>query len=375
MMSSHLVFNGVDDAVKTRVETYWAEKLPRLQKLLVPYSKDLQEIRLTVSHHPQNSHRSWYEVRAVIQLPTGTLAAEADDGDPQVAVDRVADKLVAELRRHKERVRHDYIDKRKARNRADLSAAGPLLERDVENGRRDDFFRLLRPHLRFLRDHARRELRFLELHGMLHRGEMTVTDLLDEVLIRAWQQFADRPRRLSLDLWLTDLLHETLAHWMKQEPRPHVSLEDKAENILPDEVPQEDEDEWWAELLGEDETFTLEDLIPDREGTPAWDQLDAKEQRDQLLSLFRGMPPARRQAFLLHALEDFTTHEIAILQDRPEGEVKADIEAARRTLRERLLAGGYLQKAGKPAAASATATETESRSKSEANLTLGSVKE
>jgi ribosomal subunit interface protein len=356
-MSSHLVFNGVNDAVKTRLETYWAEKLPRLQKFLVRYNKDLKEIRLTVSQHRQNSHRSWYEARAVIHLPTGTLAADADDEDTQVALDRVVDKLVAELRRHRERVRHDYIDKRKVRDRADLGAAEPLLERDRENQRRDDFSRLLRPHLRFLRHHAHRELTFLEQQGVLHRGEVTVDDLLDEVLVRAWQRFADRPRHLSLDLWLTDLLHETLANWIEQEPRPHVSLKDKAGDVLPDEVPQEDEDEWWAELLGEDESLTLEDLITDREGTSAWDQLDSREQTDHLLSLLGELPPAQRQAFLLYALEDYTTYEIATLQDRPEREVKADIEAARQMLRERLLADGYLQRAGKMAVLSTTATE------------------
>lgn len=54
-------------------------------------------------------------------------------------------------------------------------------------------------------------------------------DVLDEVLQRAWQRFASRPRHLPLDQWLTDLLHETLKQWIKQEPRPHVSLEEKAE--------------------------------------------------------------------------------------------------------------------------------------------------
>ena len=169
-MSSHLVFNEVDDVVKARLESYWTKKLPRLQQLLIPYPTGLQEIRLTVSHHRQDSRRSWYEVRAVIHLPTGTLAVEANDEDPQVVLDRVADTFVAEIRRHKERVRRDYIFKRKSRNRADLSAAGPQLQRHVEGGRREDFFRLLRPHLRFLRDYARRELRILELEGTLHRG-------------------------------------------------------------------------------------------------------------------------------------------------------------------------------------------------------------
>lgn len=301
-MSSHLVFNGVDDVVKARLETYWAKKLPRLQKLLVPYRTELQEIRLTVYSHPQNSHRSWYEVRAVIHLPTGTLAAEANDQDPQAALDRVADALVTEIKRHKERVRHDYIFKRKARDRADLSAAGPQLQRDVETGRREDFFQRLRPLLRSMGNHARRELRSLELEGMLHRGEVTVADLLDEVLTRAWQRFADRPRHMPLDLWLTDLLHETLEELIKQEPRPHASLKEKSGEVMPDKVPQVDEQEWWAGLLGDEEAFTLEDLIPDGEGTEAWDELEAEEQRDQLLALLGELPAAQRQAFLLHAL-------------------------------------------------------------------------
>ncbi|MGZ3299486.1 MAG: hypothetical protein ACXVBG_00935 [Isosphaeraceae bacterium] len=57
MMSSHLVLSGIDDAVKARLEKYWEEKLPRVQRLLVPYPTDLREIRLTVSHH-QDTHRS-----------------------------------------------------------------------------------------------------------------------------------------------------------------------------------------------------------------------------------------------------------------------------------------------------------------------------
>jgi ribosome-associated translation inhibitor RaiA len=132
IMSSHLVLNGCDDAVKARLEAYWAKKLPRLQKFLVPYPADLQEISLTVSCHEQTSHRAWYEARAVIHLPTGTLAAEANDKEPQAVLDRIADTLASEIKRHKKRVRKDYVYKRKTRQRADLSAAGPLLQRDVE---------------------------------------------------------------------------------------------------------------------------------------------------------------------------------------------------------------------------------------------------
>lgn len=349
-MSSHVIFREVGDADKARLEAYWARKLPRLQKRLAPYRDDLQEIALTVYRHPRNSHDAWYEVRAVIHLPTGTLAAEDNDPKAEAALDRVTDKLAREIKRHKELVRHDYLYKRKARSRADLRAAGAMLQRDAEGGRRDDFFRLLRPHLRFLRNYARRQVRLLEREGMLHRREANVADLVDEVLTRAWERFAERPRRLPLDLWLIDLLHEVLEQWVKEEPRPHVSLEAKAEEVLPAQAIPKEEPEWWAELLGEEETVTLEELVPDREVTESWDELGSDEQRDRLLSLLAELPAVQRQAFLLHALENYDTAEIAMLQDRPEGQVKADIEAARRTLRERLTAGGHVRAAGKPGA-------------------------
>jgi RNA polymerase sigma factor (sigma-70 family) len=343
--------------VKKDLQEYWAKKWPRLQKLLVRYHADLQDVRLTVTYHQQNPQRGWYDLRAVIHLPTGTLVAEADEKEPcerpwRAGLDRAADALAREIKRHKELVRHDYLFKRKARRREDLGAAGPLLQKDKAGGRRDDFFRLLRPHLDLLRDYAGRELRMLELDGPLHKGEMTVTDLLDEVLTRAWQRFdeflaferpQDRsPRHLTLDLWLTDLLHETLVEWIKQEPRPHVSLEEKVP-VRPDQVPQVDEQEWWSVLLGQDESLTLEDLLPDPEADDAWDELEAEEQRERLLSLLNELPVTQRQAFLLHALEDYGVAEIAMLQDRPEKEVRADIEAARQTLQERLRSGSHAQ--------------------------------
>jgi RNA polymerase sigma factor (sigma-70 family) len=357
-MISHWVFTGVDNALKARLEAAWEKELPRIQELLKPYSPDLQEIRLTVIHHESRPQGSRYEVKAVLRIPTGTLAAEASGRDPEALLDHVADTLVTEIKRHKERVRRDYSSQQKNRSRADLSAVVPVLQRHVEDGDRGNFFRLLRPLLGYLRDYVRRELRHLELKGVLHRGEMTVEDILDEVLVRAWDRFSDRPRDLDLDLWLTNLVHDVLKDWSKQEPRPHLSLDESAVEVMPDEVPRPDEEAWWADLLDEEERYTLGDLIPDTEGTDRWDDLEGEEQRDRLLSLLGDLPPAQRQAFLLYALEDYGTDEIAKLQGRTEDQVKADIEAARKMLRERLMADGQARETGKPTAALSAVGET-----------------
>jgi hypothetical protein len=43
-----------------------------------------------------------------------------------------------------------------------------------------------------------------------------------------------------------------------------------------------------------------------------------------------------------------------MLQDRPESQVKADIQAARKTLKERLVAGGQAGEAGQAAVSAPT---------------------
>ncbi|GIW79829.1 MAG: hypothetical protein KatS3mg105_1636 [Gemmatales bacterium] len=331
-MTSHYIWNGCSPHLKDRLSQYWSKKVRRIERVLTPYRPDLVELRLTFHRHSADNKGEWFEGRAVVHLPTGTVVAEANEKDGQVVLDRIADTLVRDIKRHKEQVRKDYVFKRKVRAREDLSAAGPYLERDREVGRKEDFFQLLRPQLRFLADHARRELRILELEGVLHANEVSVADVLDEVLTRAWQQFPDRPKQLSLDLWLTSLLHDVLEACVKQEPRPHASLEERVETA------EEGEEEWWASLLGYDESLSLEELVADSEAFDAWNELEAEERNKRVLSLVADLPAAQRQAFLLQALEDYDIAEIAMLQDRPESEVKADIEKARQILKEKLTA-------------------------------------
>jgi ribosomal subunit interface protein len=105
-MSEHVIFREVAEATKPLIEDYWGKKLPRLQKLLASYNSDLQEIDLTIYQHPQNSHRHWYEARAVVHLPNGALAAQAEENEANAAIDRVADVLVTEIKKHQDRLRN-----------------------------------------------------------------------------------------------------------------------------------------------------------------------------------------------------------------------------------------------------------------------------
>jgi DNA-directed RNA polymerase specialized sigma24 family protein len=100
------------------------------------------------------------------------------------------------------------------------------------------------------------------------------------------------------------------------------------------------EQEWWVWLLGEGDAASPESQIASRQSTWAEEYIEAEELMDHIQAVLGDLPKAQRQAFVLHVLEAYELMEVAMLQDRPEAEVRSDIEAARNHLRTRLSAGG-----------------------------------
>lgn len=277
--------------------------------------------------------------RCVIEARLGglqpiTVSHQASSLDQ--ALGGAAGKLQKTLKRTLRR--KGAISKRRSRGQAELAAAGPLLQHDVETGKQDEFMKVLRPLLGHLGQHARRELRIMEAHGTLHAGQVIFAHLLDEVVTRAWLQFAARPQWMPLDLWLTKILDGILEEQMHRDQLAPESLHDQREEILPQNAPQVGDQEWWVSLLGEDEILTNADALYSRQSAWAEEVLEAEELMYRIHTLLGELPMLRRRAFVLNVLEAYELFEIAMLQDRPEDEVRADIEAARKHLRERLLA-------------------------------------
>ena len=273
------------------------------------------------------------------------------------AIDGAADKLEKTLKRTLGR--KDSLFKRRTRALAEFTAVDPLLQQNAELGNQEEFLTLLCPLLDHLRDHAKRELRILEINGLLPPDQVTATDLLDEVMTRAWLRFAGQPRQMSLDLWLVNLLDETLDEMIKPESQLKRSLDQRNDELHSEDVPQVDDQEWWVWLLGEDETVSAGDAFPRGESDSAAEQVEAEELKDRVHALLGELPKARRQAFVLNVLEGYDVFEIAMLQDRPETDVHADIEAARNMLREQLPAGFRPPASVPPAAAIVAAGSTE----------------
>jgi RNA polymerase sigma factor (sigma-70 family) len=332
-MQTHWVFNGCSALTEQGLTAYWAKKSRRLERLLAHFPGERTNLTFTVHAH---SEPTYYEIRAALSLPTGTLVAEREAADERAALDGVTDVLVGEVKRHKERLRRDYLYQRRRRNRENLSAAGPLVGADAAKGRRQAFFHLLRPLLQSLRAHAGREIRIMELDGVLPDGEVTSDDLVHEVLVRAWDVYDARPMNRPLELWLTELLHDCLDRLTKAHFATYLSeLRARAAASPPD-----DDAEEWQDDFGYTDSPTLEDLLPGYDAGTPWDRLEINEQASRVMNLLRELPDSQRQALTLHTMEGFDLAEIAMIQDRSEPAVAADLEAARQFLREKVAALG-----------------------------------
>lgn len=334
-MAEQIVIPEGSTELKERVRDYWSRKLLRIKRLLRPIPEDQQVLRLSI----RPSKNGW-DLRAILTLPTGTLVAEEQTfhrDEWPAAMDRVTDKLSMEIRRHKEKLRHDDVYRRKRRREDEFHRVRSFLESDVRKGDRASFMELIRPLLGHVADQAHHELLVAQLEGAIRPRELSVSDLVDEVAVRAWENYDQRPARLSLDQWLLHLLHEVLDEYYQKNSGTDHSVEES----IPADDPRYQSDLGW---LAENEPYlqnfltplTLYQTLPDHEVPEPWQELAAREQMQWLVNQLRRFPHPARRAFVLHVVEGWEPSEIALLQNRSVDQVREDIERVRESLRQRL---------------------------------------
>jgi RNA polymerase sigma factor (sigma-70 family) len=373
-MEADILIQVCPASVLSDVLSYQEEKMARIEQLLQEYPEDQRHVRFSFG-----CIDAGYVARAVLMIPTATLLActPAPTHDHRAAIDQVVDQLDAELRRHKRQLRGDAVACRRRRRDRDFAAAEPHLK-SLHAGRdQEGFFDMLHPLMRELREHARRELIIAQLEGDIAPGQMTVGDLLDEVLLRAWERWNKRPASRPLDRWLVGLLHEVLderGFRPPDEPKPkrrrarsksgagvgagtesgsrpesiYERLRDddphaEEPDVIPAEInpdsPYAAENGWAVEnnpAWPFVDSLTRDDVLPSDDAIEPADAAAREEERRTILDELKKFPADHRRAFVLHVLEGWEIEEIAAAQHRPRDAVRADIDAVRRALRRRL---------------------------------------
>lgn len=329
-------FNKCSRNIKNEFRDYWKQKQNRIERLLSSRPSSARKIRITVYNHSNRVKQ--YEARAVMEVPGRSLAVQCSGMMANTVVDKLADSIAAAIRKYKDLFRHSYRQQRKERNIADLADALPMLIEDEKNERKKSFFELLRPLLKFLVEQARRELKILEFEGVLRPDYISPEELVDEVVIRAWECFSLKPDEKSMEHWLTGLLYDVLQN-VEREPSQFVSLDESIRNHDIDSIAEPD---WKAGTMDYDENLTLAELVPDDEQSEAWGDLSDESQRVHIYTVLQNLPTVSRQAYLLYSVEEYTVEEIAQIQNRSPKDVRLDINQGREAMHSYLLDSGMI---------------------------------
>lgn len=283
----------------------------------------------------QLGHPPKVRVALSLSLRQRVLFAERREMDALTALDRAVDALVEELRTHRATVIRERLRRRNVRLTQDLEKARPYLREQARLEDREAFDDRLRPLLRDLYSLAIDELRVRQVAGELDPGALEPSDLVNEVVVRAYEAFRQSNVPEALWPWLVSLLTTAL----DEETRKHAS--EPAINParhFDDEI-SENDPRLDVSLLGDealefyqpDDQFHLEDVLPDVELPDPAALLSAREQMRIVHRALKTLPRSQRQAFLLHA-DGFDDVEIGMVQNRQPAEIQRDIEATRRKI-------------------------------------------
>jgi len=327
-MAEQIVIKRCTKETKEQLKEYWQKKAGRLGRLLRSFAEDQRHLCLTLDN---NGGR--FEGTLVLKLPTGNLRAGHAGENGHYVIDLLVDKMTKEIKKHKGKIRHDDLYRRKSR-RENLKKIVPLLEDEKHRIDKNNFFTLLTPVLRQLEETARHEIIIAQLQSNILPGELTVQDVLDDVLLRAWEQFEDYNNKESLDSWVTKLLHQVIDEKIKDRLSELSIYEELAASdprYTADSSWVCENEPFWEEPVN----ITINEIFPDEDTLEPWQAMDAEEQLRWLLAHLSTLPVMERRAFTLYFREGLSEEEIAMMQDRSVEEVKANIQNVSDLLVER----------------------------------------
>ena len=285
-----------------------------------------------------------------LRLPSGQMAAQESAETPVAAVKAVFDDLLGQITRHKDLLRKSYRGRHSTNGRAiaqvpfeQTFAAIPSLTATA-----DDVCLYMNVNLRRLSLFAQHQIVFRENSMQLQAGSISAEEVVDEVVARALDESIEKPDRMGLEPWLYRLAIRAMDDLGSRlvEAESDVHLEGmwrRRDELASDELE--------LQFHQPDESMTTESRIADaRTFTP--EEIAYSEEMIALIQFaLRLATPQDREAFVLHALEGFSTDEIVAITDRTPEQVQASIRNARSKVRRAFpgnhaLEGKHLQPTG-----------------------------
>lgn len=326
-MKIQITYKGLDKQEKKECKRLLNEKISVLESKISSLLNADSCIRGTVE---KNSKHNLVRFGATLHLPRKQISADEEGHEIQPVITEVIEELERQALKHKNRLKNTSVWKRKARRQqlkrkllsTTMESGEAIAQETVEQA--STWFDQINPYLNELHDFAVREVTYLQALGDLIPADIQPDELVDEVLVSAFEKNQEKPEDMDDKAWLFKLMLEILDCECQQSKirRQTVSLEKV--------IPEEDIDTQIYEFYQPDEVLKLEDLIPvSGEVSSNVEQAQEIEEQQQLQKSLAQLPRNWRRALMLTNNIGFTQAQVAAIMNLEESLIANMIEMAR----------------------------------------------
>jgi RNA polymerase sigma factor (sigma-70 family) len=218
------------------------------------------------------------------------------------------------------------------------------LRKLVDQQDQKEFFQHVVPLLGPLKDYIKRRLRIAYLELEIGVPVSTSSDILHEVVLKAYENYTQRPKDLTLEQWLYRIANERLDAYIRRRRRTDPRRR-SLEALTQTELRTLEEQPITADAEGE--VMLVEDLDdseyhqggeftpPAKSDITPEDELEREEEVEQILQALAHVPEEERLVFQLFSLEGFPKEVVARITDvKPEEVPRIAEKVRKRILRE-----------------------------------------
>lgn len=293
---------------------------------------------LYLNVHNTDNLNQW-ETHIILTLPSEIISVQEKSWEgPLSSLKEAFGDLLSQVNRYITEKRQSKSQQRKGIDKKGKKTISSRLDQAVHDKEKNTFIFLLKPYLDGLRNIASREISNLEIQEHLQLGAVSIEDLINETLLRAWRDYRQRPKDTHLDQWLVQILFQIIKQIASKEKKFVPLTEALDLNQIKDFAyePNFDSDQWWWSKLEPTEGILVEDLLPGEEAPESLRYLTQDEENKKLTEALSLLSKDERQVLSLFALDGYDISEIVKIMNMPIKRIKDTIENAKNKVREGL---------------------------------------
>ena len=329
--------NKVPEDVREELQVEANEQINQVIQRLKRWPLDSSPALYLNVHNTDNLNQ--WETHIILTLPSEIISVQGRSWEgPLYALKEAFENLLGQLNRYITEKRQSKSQERKGIDKKGKKNISSRLDQAIHDKEKNTFIFLLKPYLDGLRKIASREIRNLEIQEHIKLGAVSVEDLINETLLRAWRDYRQKPKDTHLDQCLVQILFQIIKQISSKE-KNFVPL---SEAIGPNQIkdfeyePNFDSGQWWWSQVEPTEGILLEDLLPGEETPESLRFLTQEEENKRLTEALSLLSKDERQILSLFALDGYDISEIVKIMNMPIKKIKDIIENAKKKVREGL---------------------------------------